>query len=71
MPQMPGGDPFGGQNPFDEMNFENGFPVVVTGFGEDGDIEDESWLKGTRRQRIDPDAFEPPSGYKRMSLGPQ
>ncbi len=71
IPQMPGGDPFGGQNPFEEMNFEKGFPVVVFGFGEDGDLEDESWLKGTRRQRIDPDAFEPPSGYKRMSLGPQ
>ncbi len=71
MPTLPGGeDPFGGQNPFDEMNFENGFPVVVTGFGEDGNIEDESILKGTRRQRIDPAAFEPPSGYKRMSMGP-
>ena len=71
MPPMPGGeDPFGGQNPFDEMNFENGFPVVVTGFGEDGNIEDESILKGTRRQRIDPAAFEPPSGYKRRSTGP-
>lgn len=72
MPSMPGGeDPFGGENPYDEMNFENGFPVVVTGFGEDGGIEDESWLKGTRRQRLDPDDFEPPSGYKRMSTGPQ
>ena len=72
MPQIPGGgDSFGGQNPFEEMNFEKGFPVVVIGFGEDGDMEDESWLKRTRRQRIDPAAFEPPSGYKRMSLGPQ
>ncbi len=70
MPPMPGGDPFGGQNPFEEMNFEKGFPVVVTGFGEDGNIEDESILKGTRRQRIDPAAFEPPSGYKRRSMGP-
>jgi len=72
MPPMPGGeDPFGGENPFDEMNFGNGFPVGVTGFGEDGDIEDESWLKRTRRQRLDPDEFEPPSGYKRMSMGSQ
>ena len=72
LPPMPGGeDPFGGQNPYDEMNFENGFPVVTMGYGEDGGLEDESWLKRTRRQRIDPSAFEPPSGYKRMSMGPR
>jgi hypothetical protein len=53
------------------MNFENGFPVVTNSFGEDGGPDDESWLKRTRRQRIDPDAFEPPSGYKRMSMGPR
>ncbi|MCH8960343.1 MAG: hypothetical protein IH820_03250 [Bacteroidetes bacterium] len=71
MPPMPGGEePFGGQNPFDEMNFENGFPVVVTGFGEDGSVEDESRLKGTQRRKLDPAAFEPPSGYKRRSTGP-
>ena len=72
LPPMPGGeDPFGGQNPYDEMNFENGFPVVTMGYGEDGGLEDESWLRRTRRQRIDPSAFEPPSGYKRMSMGPR
>jgi len=72
LPPMPGGeDPFGGQNPYDEMNFENGFPVVSMGYGEDGGLEDESWLRRTRRQRIDPSAFEPPSGYKRMSMGPR
>ena len=72
LPPMPGGeDPFGGQNPYDEMNFENGFPVVTTGYGEDGGLEEESWLRRTRRQRIDPSAFEPPSGYKRMSMGPR
>lgn len=72
LPPMPGGeDPFGGQSPYDGMNFENGFPVVVTGYGEDGGLEDESWLRRTRRQRIDPSAFEPPSGYKRMSMGPR
>lgn len=72
LPPMPGGeDPFGGQNPYDEMNFENGFPVVSLGYGEDGGLEDESWLKRTRRQRLDSDAFEPPAGYKRMSMGPR
>ena len=72
LPPMPGGEgPFAGQNPYDELNYENGFPVVITGYGEDGGLEDESWLKRTRRQHIDPSAFEPPSGYKRMSMGPR
>ena len=72
LPPMPGGeDAFGGQDPYDEMNFENGFPVVTKGYGEDGGLEDESWLRRTRRERIDPSAFEPPSGYKRMSMGPR
>lgn len=72
LPPMPGSeDPFGLQNPYDEMNFANGFPVVTMGYGEDSDLEDESWLKQTRRQTIDPSDFEPPSGYKRMSMGPR
>jgi hypothetical protein len=71
MGTLPGGeDIFGGQNPFDEMNFANGFPVVVTNFAEDGSVEDESKLRSARRQNIDPADFEPPSGYKRMSMGP-
>ena len=70
MGTLPGGeDLFGGQNPFDEMNFVNGFPVVVTSFGEDGNVEEESRLKSARRQNIDPAAFQPPSGYERMSMG--
>ena len=64
-----GGNSFGRQNPYTVMNFENGFPVVSRGFGENGELEEESWLKGTRRQQIDPADFEPPSGYKRMSMG--
>lgn len=72
MPELPGGaGPFGGEDPFSELNLENGFPVVVTGFGEDGDVDDESKLRSSRRQRLDPSAFEPPAGYKRMSMGPE
>ncbi|MCP4202962.1 MAG: hypothetical protein GY769_13650, partial [bacterium] len=63
-------DPFGGADSWTQ-NFQNGFPVVTIGYGEDGGIEDESSLRSGRRLRIDPDAFEPPSGYKRMSMGPQ
>lgn len=72
MPAMPGGgDPLGGQNPYDEMNLENGFPIVTSEFGEDGSLESESSLKSARQQRLDPSAFEPPAGYKRMSMGPR
>lgn len=52
-------------------NFENGFPVETRGFDEGGGLEDESVLRSARRQRLDPAAFEPPSGYKRMSMGPR
>ena len=65
-----GGGFFDGVNSYAE-NFGNGFPVVTRGFDEDGGLEDESSLRGSRRQRLDPSAFEPPSGYKRMSMGPQ
>ena len=72
LPQLPGGgDPFGGQNPFDGMNYVNGFPVVSIGFDEDGTIEDEAILKGTRRQYIDPAVFMPSAGYKRMTMAGQ
>ena len=71
MATSPGGGALGADNPWADMNFDNGFPVVINGFGEDGSLEDESNLRRTRRQRIDPDAFEPPSGYKRRSMGPR
>ncbi len=63
------GDMFGGNDFQDVTYFKNGFPVYSKSFNEEsGELEDESWLKRTRRQRIDPDAFEPPSGYKRRSM---
>ena len=47
-----------------------GFPVVTSEFGEDGSLEGESALRSAKRQTIDPDAFEPPSGYKRQEMLP-
>ena len=38
---------------------------------EDDWDDDELELKPIRRREIDPSSFEPPSGYKRMSMGPQ
>jgi hypothetical protein len=63
------GDMPGSKDLFEEMNFENGFPVVTKSFDEDtGSLEDESSLKSTHRRHLDPDDFEPPSGYKRRSM---
>lgn len=49
--------------------FANGFPVVTREFDpESGDLESETGLRSAKRQTIDPDAFEPPSGYKRAEM---
>ncbi len=65
---------FGGQGPtgdpvFEHMKELGGFPVVTREFDEyDGSLEGESFLRSARRQTLDPDAFEPPSGYKRQEM---
>jgi hypothetical protein len=59
-----GNDPLGG---FMEVD---GFPVVTRDF-DDGDLDSEAVLKSARRRTIDPAEFEPPSGYKRQSMGPR
>ena len=46
----------------------DGFPVVTSGLGADGSVEDESSLRSARRRTLDPADFEPPSGYKRRSM---
>jgi len=66
MPVGGGGD----DNPFAELNFEFGFPVLLQELDDNGDVESESRLVGTHRQTIDPDAFEPPAGYSRREMGP-
>ena len=60
----PAGDPV-----FEHMREIGGFPVVTREFGDDGSLEDESTLRSARRSTLDPDAFEPPAGYKRRSMG--
>ncbi len=53
---------------FNDMKEIDGFPVVTSGFGADGSIEDESALRSARRRTLDPAEFEPPAGYKRRSM---
>ena len=49
-------------------SFDLGFPVVTRELGDDDSLEGESILRSARRQTLDPDAFEPPSGYKRREM---
>ncbi len=53
---------------FEHMRELGGFPVVTRDFGDDGSLEGETALRSAKRQTIDPDAFEPPSGYKRQEM---
>lgn len=64
-------DPNVFNNPYAGMNFEDGFPVVVREFYENGGLDSESKLMLVQRQMLDPDEFEPPSGYKLGTMGPQ
>lgn len=65
------GMPGMGDNPYDAMNFDEGFPVVTRSFGDDGELEDESFLRSVSERDLDPDAFEPPKGYRLRTMGPQ
>ena len=58
----------GGDQVFEHMKEMGGFPVVTREFDDDGSLENESTLHSARRQTLDPDAFEPPSGYKRQEM---
>ncbi|MCH9651578.1 MAG: DUF4412 domain-containing protein [Deltaproteobacteria bacterium] len=57
-------------NPFAYMKDLDGFPVVTRELGDDGSLESESVLRSSQRRSLDPEEFEPPSGYKRRTMGP-
>jgi hypothetical protein len=66
---------FGSQQSFGNTTWKymkelGGFPVVTRELAEDGSLKSETVLQSARRQAIDPASFEPPSGYKQMSMGP-
>lgn len=64
--------PFGEfDNPFEQMDQFGGFPVVSRELDGRGQVTGESTLRSAKRQTLDPAAFEPPSGYKRQSMGPR
>jgi hypothetical protein len=55
-------------NPFEEMDELDGFPVVARDF-ENGTLAAESVLKTVRPAVIDPSQFEAPEGYSRPEMG--
>ncbi len=59
----PGADPA-----FEHMKEIGGFPVITREYDDFGKLEGETTLRGSKRQTIDPDAFDPPSGYKRQEM---
>jgi hypothetical protein len=72
MPKMGQGNSDMEDSIFEFMNELGGYPVVTREFGDDGSLEGENTLRSARRQTLDPDAFEPPSGYKRQEMfGPR
>ncbi len=60
----------GRQDPFGPFLEVDGFPVVTRTF-ENGELDTESTLRSARRRTLDPADFEPPAGYKRMTMGPR
>jgi hypothetical protein len=58
----------GADQAFEHMRDMDGFPVVTRELADDGSLESESTLRSASRQTLDPDAFEPPAGYKRQDM---
>lgn len=53
---------------FDYLDRLDGFPVISRSFGDDGELTEESVLRSAKRHVLEPDAFEPPAGYKRRHI---
>ncbi len=64
-----GDDLFGEDNVMRRFMDLDGFPVVTRSF-EGGALEEESTLESVTERDLDPDAFEPPKGYRLRSMGP-
>lgn len=58
------------RNPIESLTKVDGFPVVTREF-EGGELESETVLESVTERDLDPDAFEPPKGYRLRTMGPQ
>ena len=67
----PGAGWFGaGHDPMAVFTQVDGFPVVTRSF-KDGNLESETVLGSVKERALGPDDFEPPSGYRMRTMGPQ
>ena len=62
--------PASDRNTIDIFSQIDGFPVVTRDF-EGGELESETVLESVTERDLDPDAFEPPKGYRLRTMGPQ
>ena len=58
------------RNPIRSFEKVDGYPVVTRDF-EGGELESETVLRSVTERDLDPDAFEPPKGYRLRTMGPQ
>ncbi|MDH3588503.1 MAG: DUF4412 domain-containing protein [Gammaproteobacteria bacterium] len=63
-----GGAAHGDDSAFEYMKEINGFPVMTREFDDSGELRSEDILRSAEGRSIDPDDFEPPSGYKRQEM---
>lgn len=68
MPEMGQDDSDINDNMFEFIKEVEGYPVLTREFGNDGALDGETALRSARRQTLNPDDFEPPSGYKRQEM---
>ena len=57
------------QEIFGHLEELDGYPVLTREFDESGDVTSESVLESVATEDLDPSLFEPPAGYREMSLG--
>jgi len=60
----------GGENALESFGKLNGFPVVTRDF-RGSELQSETVLQSVTERDLDPDAFEPPKGYRLRTMGPQ
>jgi len=60
----------GGENALESFAKLEGFPVVTRDF-YGSELQNETVLQSVTERDLDPDAFEPPKGYRLRTMGPQ
>ncbi len=59
----------GQQEMFEHLKEVDGYPVLTREFDSSGNVVSESVLESVTSEDLAPSLFEPPAGYRKMSLG--